>query len=251
MLTNQYVNGRYLEKVKDWHEGDAVWKAANVLQMIKNNRLSPHSICDVGCGTGGVVIELLRLMDESVQFTGFDISPQAISLARQKHNSRIRFIPGDFLSVPEAGADLTLLLDVIEHVPDYIGFLDRIREKTGWIIFHIPLDINVKGVIRKSHWMLYMRQRYGHLHYFSRETAIATLSDVGFEIIDSFYTDDMEISRSTRPGQLRQRIIYYLRKLLYRQKPHWAAALFHSFNLMILACGDLKSNTVNESGGPS
>ena len=134
-----------------------------------------------------------------------------------------------------ASTDLILLLDVFEHVPDYLGFLDALRKKTKWIIFHIPLDMGAWDILRKSNYMLFMQKTYGHLHYFSKETALATLSDVGYDVVDYFYTSDDEIFH---PPRARERINSQIRKNVYRLSSGLAAAIFSHSNLMVLARGD-------------
>ena len=47
--------------------------------------------------------------------------------------------------------------------------------------------MSVQKVLRKD-VLMHARQKVGHLHYFTRETALDTLKDAGYEIIDSFYT---------------------------------------------------------------
>ncbi len=239
MGTSQYTNGIYLEKVKDWHVGDSIWKASKVMQMIRLHQLSPASVCDVGCGAGVILAELQKKMGAGVMFTGYDVSPQAIQIAKTIESPNLKFFNEDFLKADTPSANLTLMLDVFEHVPDYIGFLEAFRRKTDWVIFHIPLDINARAVLRKSSWMLHMRETYGHLHYFTRETALATLADIGYKIVDSTYTDDMEISDAMIPKKLKSRMFYELRKLLYRVNKRLAVASFEHFNLLVLARGDL------------
>jgi hypothetical protein len=77
-------------------------------------------------------------------------------------------------------------MDVFEHIEDYLGFLRTIRSKADYKIFHIPLDLTVVSVLCGE--MTKRRMTDGHLHYFSQETAIATLKDCGYEIIDGFLT---------------------------------------------------------------
>jgi hypothetical protein len=83
-----------------------------------------------------------------------------------------------------------------------------------------------------------MRRVYGHLHYFTQSTALATLRDVGFNIIDYFHTDDAEVEPD--PRGIVGRTYYELRRHLYRFKPHWAASLFAHFNLLVLARGSIE-----------
>ena len=240
MRTVQYTDGTYLEKVQDWHVSDSPWKAARVFQMIERNRLTFHSVYDVGCGAGQVLVELRRMIPGNALFAGFDISPQAIDLAKTREDVNLKFYNADFLKAEGPSPDLILLLDVFEHVPDYLGFLDAMKKKADWIIFHIPLDMCARAVLRNSGYMLYMRKQYGHLHYFSKETALATLSDLGYEIVDYFYTLDDEIGGERAVKGLGGAVNYRIRQAVFRLNPGFAAAFFTHFNLMVLARGDNK-----------
>jgi hypothetical protein len=153
----------------------------------------------------------------------------------------LKFRNEDFLTSTAPPPDLLLLLDVLEHVSDYIGFLDAMRRKADWIIFHIPLDICVKEVLRKSRYLLVMRQQYGHLHYFTKQTAIAALADVGYNIVDYFYTDDKEIS-DENPRRLSRVVYEAARRRLFRINQDFAASFFNHYNLMVLARGDRQTH---------
>lgn len=238
MATNQYTDGTYLDKVGDWHVADSPWKATQVFAMLERNRLTFDSVYDVGCGAGQVLVELQRMVRRPVAFAGFDISPQAIDIARAKENASLKFYREDFLTTGIASPDVLLLLDVFEHVPDYLGFLDALRRKAKWIIFHVPLDACVTALLQRSEHMLHMRKQYGHLHYFTKDTALATLVDAGYDVRDHFYTSDDEISGNRVRRTAAQKLVYRIRKALFRRRPDLAAACFSRFNLMVLARGD-------------
>jgi predicted TPR repeat methyltransferase len=238
MFNDQYVDGTYHEKVADWHISDSPWKAAKVYSMLEKHQLEVSSICDVGCGAGEILVELQKRLDPEIKFSGFDISPQAISLAKQKENADLKFFNEDFLATSAPNPDLILLLDVFEHVPDYLGFLDSLRKKSAWIIFHIPLDLCARAILKRSNYMLYMRERYGHLHYFTKDTAIATLSDIGYQVVDYFYTDDYEIPNEDVTNSIKSRAYFGARKALYRVNPRFTSSFFPGFNLLLLAKGD-------------
>jgi len=237
MSTQQYTDGTYLEKVSDWHAGDSVWKASRVLDMIQRNNLVVGSLYDVGCGAGRILAELQKKLGEHVQLAGYDISPQAIDIARQYENPRLKFYNEDFLAADAGPADVVLLLDVFEHVRDYLGFLESLAQRTDRVIFHIPLDMCAKAVARKSDYMLHMRSQYGHLHYFSLETALATLRDSGFEVTDKFLTADEENGGLAVQHKLSHKLYFVARKGLMRLAPELTAACFTHFNLMVLARG--------------
>ena len=80
-----------------------------------------------------------------------------------------------------------LVIDVFEHIPDCMGFVEKCRAKADYKIFHIHLDIHVSSVLRNA--FIGGRYTLGHLHYFTADSAIATLKDTGHEIVDYFYTN--------------------------------------------------------------
>ncbi len=186
-IEKMYTEGDYLEKNPTWHEEDSAWKAKHILDMIRRNNLSPKSVCEVGCGAGEILNQLYLHMPDHVTFSGYDISPQAHELSKKKEKDRLQFFLKDLLEEGDNLCDLLLVIDVFEHVEDYIGFLKRIKPKATYKIFHIPLDISVQRVLL-SKPILKRRREIGHIHYFTKETAIATLEDTGYEILDHFYT---------------------------------------------------------------
>lgn len=242
MQTDQYVSGAYLEKNPDWHERDAAWKAAQVLRMVSRHGLVFDAVYDVGCGGGDVLAELQKAMGAQTRFAGFDVSPQAIALAKTKENDRLSFFNDGFPTSERSAPGLLLLLDVFEHVQDYLGFLKRLSADAGWVILHIPLDINAEAVLCRSKWMLHMRRQYGHLHYFTKETALATLADAGYEVVDWFYTDDQAAPQAWVPRGLKLRTLHEARKLAFRLHADSAVSVFDSFNLLVLARGARQSD---------
>jgi len=190
MKTNaeeRYTAGEYLARNPTWHEEDSPWKANLIMKMLNKNDIQPNSICEVGCGAGGILSHLYDSLPENISFCGYDISPDAYEISKKKETRRLSFYLEDFLDEHDAFFDLLLVIDVFEHVEDYLGFLRKIKNRARYTIFHIPLDISVQRVLL-SKPILRRRREVGHIHYFTKETALATLEDTGFQVIDHFYT---------------------------------------------------------------
>ena len=130
------------------------------------------------------------------------------------------------------GAELDrVTIDVFEHVEDYMGFLRKLRTKAQYKIFHIPLDLSVQGILRRS-FLPARRESVGHLHYFTEDTALATLRDTGYRILEaSFTTVDAQIQHPTRKG----RIAKWPRTLLGKVNPSVASRVLGGFSLLVLA----------------
>lgn len=182
-----YASGGLVKRNPTLSAELAPWKARHILKILKRNNLYPKSICEVGCGSGEVLNQLYVNMPGDTVFAGYDISPQAIDICRSKARERMRFYLNDLIEDNEdVFFDLILVIDVLEHIEDYIGFLKKLRQKSRCKIFHIPIDLSVQSVLRRSRLLL--SRQPGHIHYFTKETALAVLKETGYEIIDCFYT---------------------------------------------------------------
>lgn len=230
-MTTIYEDGTYFKDNPSWHQEDASWKAEQILKIINSNGLTPETICEIGCGTGEVLFQLSRHLGDDKKFFGFDISPQAIALSADKARRNLIFEQRDIMQDSNLHYDLSLIIDVFEHVEDYFGFLRKVREKAIHKIFHIPLDLSVQGVLRTTP-MLNARNKVGHIHYFTKETALATLRDTGYEVIDYFYTPGM---LELRNRGWKANLLKLPRKLAYSMHKDLAVRVLGGFSLLVLA----------------
>jgi SAM-dependent methyltransferase len=233
-MSNIYTSGKYLDANQTWHAEDSPWKAEQIIRMITKNGIHPTTVAEIGCGAGVVLGELSKIdYLASAQFMGYDISPQAIELCRRLQNSRVLFAREDLLSATNREYfDILLAIDVIEHVPDYMGFLGKCRAKAKYKIYHIPLDIHVSSVLRN----VFIDGRYsvGHLHYFTAESAIATLKDTGHEIIDSTFTNAAFGLFKQHPS-IQRALANVPRWLLSKFSVAFTARLLGGYSLLVLA----------------
>jgi len=159
-MGNIYTDGKYLEVTQTWHSEDSPWKARQIKKIIDKNCLQPSNIAEVGCGSGAILDELSKLPGfQDALFEGYDISPQAIEIAKRIENDRVAFFQEDILKNNEKEFDVLLVIDVFDHVPDYMGFVERCRVKAKYKIYHIPLDIHVSSVFRNS----FIKNRFNEL----------------------------------------------------------------------------------------
>lgn len=228
-LNNIYLDGSYLNQNQTWHSEDSQWKSEQIENLLARNSIIPKSICEVGCGAGEVLNQLSNTYLDS-QLTGFEISPQAFEFSKARQSSRVHFILGDIFDNYDT-YDILLCLDVFEHVPDYLGFISDLKNRARYKIFHVPLDISVLSVLANR--MTNSRVKMGHLHYFTYESALNTIEDCGYEIIDSFYTQGF--LRPSRSRKFISRLALFPRKLLYFLSPDLSVRIFGGCSLIILA----------------
>ena len=204
-MSDIYSDGTYLAITPSWHTEDSAWKARQIMRGIAQAKIQPASVCDVGCGAGEVIRILADMLAQDVRLVGFEPSPQASGLQRQDHSARLRFIQGDFLEQPMEHFELLLAIDVFEHVPDYLGFLQAIRQRADYAIFHIPLELTALNLLNPLA-LAHHRNTLGHLHFFDREIALAAIKECGYDILCDFFTNWIEElpHRASRQPKLRR-----------------------------------------------
>ena len=181
--SDQYADGTYLAKHPMWHAERSPWKAAHVLRGMREAGVKPRSICDVGCGTGLALAEVISQLPAGTVGVGFEPSPLAPLHPRAAEVIELR---REDATCAEAHFDVALMLDVFEHVPDYLGFLRSCRHLADHFVFHIPLEISAFTVL--SGRLGGSRAALGHLHQFTRRTALDALREAGYVPTNWHYT---------------------------------------------------------------
>jgi len=151
-------------------------------------------------------------------------------MCQGKANERLHFKLADIRQEPEVFFDLVLVLDVLEHLEDYFSLLRDLKLKGRHKLFHIPLEISVQGVLRGK---IFLRNRdlHGHLHYFTKETALRTLEDVGYEVLDYSYSPEYEMPATL----LQTRLMKLPRKLFLALNKDWAVRVLGGSRILVLA----------------
>ena len=226
-----YLDGTYAAQNAHFGDDNAAWKAGNVKRMLDLMKWPAQRICEIGCGGGGILMELGKLLPDSVRFTGYEPMPEAFAVCRTRASERFAFFhESPAGSTPADPFDVALCLDVFEHVEDYMGFVRSLRGLARHFIFHIPLDMSVQTVLRLEP-ILRVRKSVGHLHYFCKDTALATLTDSGFAVDRWFYTDSSRSSYRTLP----HRLMKLPRKLCFAIAPDFTVRTLGGYPLMVAA----------------
>jgi SAM-dependent methyltransferase len=227
-----YTAGDYLKNNPTWNMEDSRWKAAVIFNLLKKNNIAVTEVTETGCGAGGNLVELAKLNSSIKSITGYDISPQAIELAKKNATDKINFFHGDITQKENINTELMLIIDVVEHVDDFYGFLRKIKPMSKYFVFHIPLDLSARTVM-KPHVLLQQRQSVGHIHYYSKEMVEWALKDTGYEITDWVYTKPVV---DTEPADSFKRFIKkILRNISFTISKDWSVKKWGGYSIMILA----------------
>ena len=119
-------------------------------------------------------------------------------------------------------------MDVVEHVEDCFSFIRQVGAKARMKMFHIPLDAHVSAILRgRNAW-----DDVGHIHIFTKETALKSVEYSGLRVHDWILTDGA--LGGPNPG-LRTRVANLLRLPVSKLSPLLSARLLGGNSILILA----------------
>ena len=100
----------------------ALRRGDKILTYVRTLGIDKPRILDFGCGTGWFTNKLAQLGPT----TGIDLSPEAIDQARVQFPS-VTFFAGDLfeIPIPEMHFDIVVSQEVIAHVADQHGYVER------------------------------------------------------------------------------------------------------------------------------
>jgi SAM-dependent methyltransferase len=140
-----------------------------------------RNVLEVGCGSGNFTTLIAA---DGRQVTGCDLHAPYVDIARARLAGypQARVLCADATQAAFGdGYDTVVLLDVLEHIADDVGFLTRLRATLrpgGRIILKVP-----------AYRWLYcgMDRAIGHYRRYDRASLRATLRAGGFEVVEQRY----------------------------------------------------------------
>ncbi|OGS13408.1 MAG: methyltransferase [Elusimicrobia bacterium RIFOXYA2_FULL_58_8] len=227
---DKYTSNDYLNHNPSWDMGDSPWKAAAVAGFLKEEGLAPKTICEIGCGAGGVLLELSEKLP-GAEFCGYEIAPAAARFWEKTKRNNVKFVLGDFIELNKVRYDLVLLLDVIEHIGDPFTFLNGLHGAAEQYVFHIPLDLSALSVARETP-LLNVRHKVGHINYFTKNLALELLKESGFDVITWRYTG---AAFNSPQSTWKTKLAAIPRFIAYSLSKDWGARLMGGETLLVLA----------------
>ena len=140
----------------DVHSHTRLWP---ILTYFKSRRTETLEILEIGCGTGGVLIEICSI-GQMFSATGVDINRGSIEqanrrLTRVALDRDIKFLSGDALEWDNGETyDVIVLADVLEHLCDTKHVLDMVYRRLrphGTLLVSVPTPMYSRVFGREFH----------------------------------------------------------------------------------------------------
>ncbi len=161
---------------------------ANAVEVTRLRGRSPDAgpamrFLDIGCGSGASVGAAAALGWDAI---GIDLDPQLIAEGRAQLGVDLRCVPILECGLPAGAFDFIKLRDVIEHLPDPLDVLVKVRELLapgGIALIVTPnedgLPTRARALARRKRTLVATVPPPHHLHSFTPATLVRTLRRAG------------------------------------------------------------------------
>jgi len=146
-----------------------------------------RSVVDIGCGDAARLFELRKTVPPETECTGLDLRFQPDVLKRAEA-ANIHLVEGsetDLGNLRDAAHDLMIMSQVLEHLRDPAGALERLHSKlarNGLLLIETPnrggLDYRL---FRGRYWGGYHLPR--HFHLFTQDSLAQTARQAGYRVV--------------------------------------------------------------------
>jgi SAM-dependent methyltransferase len=243
-MSNIYLSGEYTKNNASYHVEDSKYKWNNFKKIIIKNKININSfknIVEVGCGAGQIISNSKESgLFNNCNFFGYDINPDAIDIAK-KNNKSINFINKDFFNSDLFGkTDLLICADVFEHIENSYEFLKKLSNASEYLLFNIPIDISLLSLLRQETIFSNFYKTLGHLHFYSKKTALLKLEHSGIQVIDNSYAK-FRLSHFPKGSLTVKRVLSIVpQKIIDLINEDLACVLMGGYSLVVLAKKKLK-----------
>ncbi len=152
-----------------------------VVHWLARRRPARGRLLDVGCGAGEL---LVMLRSDGWSVSGVEPSPAAVATARGRHRLDVREGGIDDVDLPAGAYDVVVLAAVLEHLPDPVAALNRVREllAPGGLVavLFLPLLTSPQARLFGGRWLGLDAPR--HLHHFESATFARAAQQAGLRI---------------------------------------------------------------------
>lgn len=174
MNNEEYKKLYKFEQFYWWHVGRRFILKSFLERFLKNKK---NKILEFGCGTGGN----LKFLSDFGEVMGLDISERALNFCKKRGFNNLVLGDVESLNLPENSFDLVLALDVLEHLKDDKGTIEkawRVLKTGGYFLVTVPAY--------QFLWSEHDKALNHYRRYLARDFS-NKLEEMGFRVIKKSY----------------------------------------------------------------
>lgn len=247
-----YSSDEYIKRNPDLDEKDSPWKITKIIPLIDTYFIhtcpSAINLLDVGGGAGIILKGIASYIEQNkkirVRKFALDLSPGMLNIQKHNNPDLVKALNEDITktSLDDKEVDLTLMIDVLEHVPHPLEALNELQRISKFIIFKVPMENNLysraQNLLHGGKPRQYFIDKVGHINLYRFSALKRQLEMHAGSVIDSYFTNvfDYElISPHYRDNWgMKSRLLRVVARNIFKMSPRMSSMLFGDFALFLV-----------------
>jgi ubiquinone/menaquinone biosynthesis C-methylase UbiE len=246
-----YSEDKYLESHPCAHIEDSDWKLTKIIPLIdvametdeiRNSK--SVTVLDVGGGAGLILREVSEHIEKkykvAVRKIALDLSPGMLKMQKEANPDLFEALNENIekTSIEDHQIDITLMIDVLEHVEHPDAVLKELRRISKFTLFKVPLEVcfmnSIYNALTGSKQRRISFESFGHVNYYTDRSLLRQIQDSGANIVRSTFTDAFHYFSETKKNSGKINKLYLLASMTYKVSPQLAGIIWGDF-LMVLS----------------
>lgn len=252
---NLYLRDEYITRNPSLHEEDSPWKVSKIIPLI--DRFIRYidkdevNVLDVGGGAGLILnaISIYTVEKYSVKVNKFalDLSPGMLEIQKRRNPDLEKALNEDIrkTSLGNKEIDLTLMIDVLEHIPNPKEALEELRRISNFVIFKVPLEesltLSISNFARRGEPRQHRIESTGHINIYNfnklkHEIEKHTGTVLYFDFTN--VNDYLQKSEDSKKWERRVKLITFISAHMFRLSPKLCSLVFSDHVMILVKCYD-------------
>lgn len=249
-----YATDQYIAKNPSLHEEDSPWKITKILPLVdiclKDINKDHVNLLDVGGGAGlilnAVSVHIKQVHGVGVNKFALDLSPGMLEIQENNNPDLKKALNEDVrkTSLANKEIDITLMIDLLEHVPDPARALEEGKRISDFVVLKVPLEDNLflrtMNLIRRGKVRERLIENFGHINVYSFgrlkrqvERHLGQILEARFTNVFDYYLNS---ERERKRSSFRRRVKCLVATGLFRLSPRLCSVVFTDFVMLLVKC---------------
>lgn len=254
IINELYIKEGYIAKNPLLHEVDSRWKIRKIIPLIDNiigciNK-EEINLLDVGGGAGVILKEVSIYIEQKhglkVNKFALDLSSEILVIQQKRNPDLKKALNEDICntSLGDKEIDITLMIDVLEHIPNLKTTLEELNRISNYIIFKVPLEENLLykmlNIVKRGKIRQFSAENMGHINFFNYKCLKQHIEGNLGVILSYYYTNVFEFllnsSYYQKEMSLSEKIINFISLNIFRISPKLASLISNDFIMILSKC---------------
>ncbi len=247
-----YLTDEYIKKTQTY-EHDSSWKIMKIIPLLDkimvHNKKDEINLLDVGGGSGLILKELSKYLEQKYNIK---INKFALDLSRgmletvKKNNPDLKIALNEDIantSLNNKEIDITLMIDVLEHVKNPKTVLTELKRISHYVIFKVPLEdnayYNIYNLITRNKLRNTNIKDIGHLQTYNINKLKSEINQFNGVILYYNYTNYPKYALDgsyNKKLNFNGKVIYSLALFFYKISPQMSSRIFLDFVMILTRC---------------